>query len=136
MAPAELQLLGRESCYIIRFLALENDRYLVASREADRTQLHQEILAPREGPPPLGTAVTEPELLTALSALDIVPTRSDAEWAAKSAKSKDWLARLAAILSGVTPPSLLQLLVDDPVVVVRQLAIRRLRAVHVQGLKP
>jgi len=66
----------------------------------------------------------------------ILPAKPDAKWAAKAAKSKDWLARSAAILSSAAPPSLLQLLGDDPVGIVRKLAIRRLRAVDVQGLKP
>ena len=134
--PGDLQHLGRESFYIVRFAALANDRYPARSGEADRGKLQRDILSQSEGLPPLSRGISEPELLMALTALDMVPTRPDAKWAAKSAKSKDWLTRLAAILSGVAPPSLLQQLVDDPVDVVRQLAISRLRAIHAQGLKP
>jgi predicted DNA-binding WGR domain protein len=126
-SPAELQRLGRESFYIVRFVALANPRYPGQSRDADRAALHHEILNKDHPSPPSATAPSVPELLIALSSLDLLPPRPDAKWAARAAKSKDWLERIAVPLSGAGQPSLLQLLVDDPVELVRQLAISRLR---------
>ncbi len=133
----ELQRLGRESFLIVRFVALANPRYPGKASDADRVSLHQEMLNNVDAlSPPMATAGSEPEFRRALHALDLLPAKPDAKWAAKAAKSKDWLARFAVPLSGVPQTSLLQLLIDDPVEVVRQLAIKRLRAAHIQGLKP
>lgn len=136
-SPEELRRLGRESFLIVRFVALANPCYPERARDADRASLHQEVLNNADALPlPMATAGSEPELRRALHALNLLPAKPDAKWAAKAAKSKDWLARCAVPLSGVPQNSLLQLLVDDPVDVVKQLAIKRLRAVHGPGLKP
>lgn len=129
----ELQRLAHESFLIVRFVALANPRYPESAREADRAALHEEVLSGTDALPPTAAAASEPELRRALQALELLPEKPDAKWAAKAAKSKDWLARFAVPLSGVAQPSLLQLLIEDPVDVVRQLAIGRLREGEGEG---
>ena len=46
------------------------------------------------------------------------------------AKSRDWLKRAAVTFRDEVQPSLLRMLLDDEVKVVRQLALRRLKALE------
>ena len=56
-----------------------------------------------------------------------MPDPSDTKSAVEAAKSEDWLERAAATLCPATQPGLLQMLLDDEVDIVRQLAIHRLQ---------
>lgn len=126
-AAEDLRWAVRESFYIARFFALANPSYPSQHKETDTADLQELILCGRPAVRPPPEAASEENLRAALQALSLLPAKPDSKWATKAAKSKDWLERLAAVLSGLAPPSLLQLLVDDPEQTVRQLAIRCLR---------
>lgn len=80
------------------------------------------------------------DFLAPLTALGLIPDPSQAKSIAAAAKSKDWLVRAAAVFSQGIQPSLLRMLMDDDVEVVKQLAIHRLKEIEIEsssgGKKP
>jgi hypothetical protein len=69
------------------------------------------------------------EFRLAFDALGLMPPEGDKRAIAKAAKSKDWLERAAATYAPGIQPSLLKVLLEDPVEAVRQCAVARLRVV-------
>lgn len=70
--------------------------------------------------------------LGALTALDVLPETGDKKAIAAAAKSHDWLERAAVTFCDGVQPSLLRMLLDDEVEVVKQLAIHRLKMLPMQ----
>ena len=73
--------------------------------------------------------VSDSEFRLAFDALGLMPSEGDKRAIAKAAKSKDWLERAAATYAPGIQPSLLKVLLEDPVEAVRQCAVARLRVV-------
>jgi hypothetical protein len=73
--------------------------------------------------------VSDSEFRLAFDALGLMPPEGDKRAIAKAAKSKDWLERAAATYAPGIQPSLLKVLLEDPVEAVRQCAVARLRVV-------
>jgi hypothetical protein len=73
--------------------------------------------------------VSDSEFRLAFDALGLMPAGGDKRAIAKAAKSKDWLERAAATYAPGIQPSLLKVLLQDPVEAVRQCAVARLRVV-------
>ena len=73
--------------------------------------------------------VSDSEFRLAFDALGLMPAEGDKRAIAKAAKSKDWLERAAATYAPGIQPSLLKVLLEDPVEAVRQCAVARLRVV-------
>jgi len=71
--------------------------------------------------------VSDSEFRLAFDALGLMPAEGDKRAIAKAAKSKDWLERAAATYAAGIQPSLLKVLLEDPVEAVRQCAVARLR---------
>ena len=73
--------------------------------------------------------VSDSEFRLAFDALGLMPSEGDKRAIAKAVKSKDWLERAAATYAPGIQPSLLKVLLEDPVEAVRQCAVARLRVV-------
>jgi hypothetical protein len=73
--------------------------------------------------------VSDSEFRMAFDALGLMPAEGDKRAIAKAVKSKDWLERAAATYAAGIQPSLLKVLLEDPVEAVRQRAVARLRVV-------
>ena len=72
-------------------------------------------------------SVTDEEFRNAFRILEVMPEEGNKRAIARACKSKDWLARAAATYAEAINPSLLKMLLEDPVDVVRQCAVARLR---------
>jgi hypothetical protein len=120
---------------VLRLVCVCHPNYPEASRRADAEALValMETMS-AAGPEPLGD-VSDADFVLALSELNLYPEDADKKTVAKAAKSKDWLERAAATFSPSIQPSLLRMLLDDEVEVVKQLAMRRLKGLDAQASK-
>jgi hypothetical protein len=121
--------MGSTGYWITRLAAIENPSYPVARHDADLAFTLAAMASDMNGLLcSCDHATVQPiDLLVPLAALDFLPIPSDAKQIAKIAKSSDWVDRARVTLCEGIQPSLLRMLLDDEVEVVKQLAIRRLK---------
>lgn len=128
-SPTELTRLAETGLWAIRLQAIHHERFPADLREAALKVITKEIDdSISKTSARIRKAQFKPEdFVAALSALTLMPDTSNPKAMALAAKSKDWLERSAAALSPGMQPSLLRMLLDDPVETVRQLAAKPLR---------
>jgi hypothetical protein len=133
----ELQQLADSNFWIVRFTALENPQFPVERRDELLRSIFSEFSSDMcSKPRQIEDANLTPEdFHVPFMAVDLLPRLSDRKWAAKAAKSQDWLERAAVTISDSAPPSLLQMLLDDPVEIVKKLAISRLKMLESAPIK-
>lgn len=137
-SPEVLLKLSKSSFWIIKFSVLENKNYpknLHASDSA--TIFSQFILSMKTRPSNINDdGLNLEDLLPPFMALNLISNWTDSKWPAKAAKSKDWLARVASAIFPETQPSILSMLLDDEVEVIRQIAAKRLSDKALATIQP
>jgi len=127
--PDVLLALSSQGYWSVRLAALENPAMPPEAREKGFEELWSEVEASLR-PESAGVvphAITLEDIATALQAMDLMPERGDKKAVARAAKSLDGFSRLGAALSPDVQPSLLRMLLDDKLHVLRQIAAQRLR---------
>jgi hypothetical protein len=121
--------MGRSGYWLVRLTAIGNPSYPAARHDADLAAVLATIESAMTDPVPVPdhTVLQVADLLLPLAALNLLPASSNAKQIAAAAKSNDWIERVGATLCEGVQPSLLRMLLDDEVPLVRQLAIRRLK---------
>ena len=115
---------------VLRLIACCNPNYPDVDREEAIEALVNHIVEVADQPLDPLVDITSSEIVLALKALRVFPGETDKKAIAAAAKSRDWLERVASTLSPATQLSLLKMLVEDETLVVKQLAIDRIKSLE------
>lgn len=130
-APTEVLVkMAETGCWLVRRMAIDNPSFPTGRRDAALQSLAGEIdqFATSLPATPDATRLTPQDFVAGLTALGLIPRHGDAKAITVAAKSGDWLQRAAMTYCEKVQPNVLRRLMDDEVEIVRQLAIRRLKA--------
>ena len=133
MSPDKLRLLSTSGFWMIRLAVASNPALEEAERkhilDALWTEVEEALWGP-ERPLPTFDVLQEDGIRAALDRLDLLPPAQDKRAIAAAAKSPDTLRRIAAILSPGIQPSVLKMLLEDPVNSTKAFAAEKLRALE------
>ena len=130
-APEDLMRLAQSGFYLTRLEALSNPSFPADKRSAVLTETARDIDEWLGGEKVDASSDTfeELDILQALECLNLVPNVTDKKALTNASMSKDWLERVAVLLTKGIPQSVIRLLSGDENEVVRSLAEQRLSKV-------
>lgn len=129
--PGELLVaLGTQGYWRVRRAAIDNPSFPDELRQPALQAIADEMgsFPTLEQATPDASRLSAADWVIGLTALGLIPQPGDSAAMARAAKSKDWLQRAAVTHCEKVQPSLLRLLMDDEIAVVRRLAVERLQA--------
>jgi hypothetical protein len=129
--PDRLRSFAASGFWAVRFRVASNPSLPQDEALEMRTALWAEVGEALFGPAPprlSAEVLSEDDIRGALDRLDLLPSADDKKAIAAAAKSKDALERIAAVLSPGVQPSILKMLLEDPVESIKSMAAEKLRA--------
>jgi hypothetical protein len=134
-APEELMRLAQSGFYLTRLEALSNPTFPEDKRSAMAAVIARDIeeWMGREKVDASGDTFEEIDILQALECLNLVPNVTDKKALTNASMSKDWLERVAVLLTKGIPQSVIRLLSGDENESVRSLAEQRLSKVPAES---
>jgi hypothetical protein len=129
----KLRMLATSGVWLIRLAVASNLALPEPERRHIQADLWAEVEAALWGQKPMAPAfdvLQEDGIRLALDRLDLMPNPKDKRAIAAAAKSADMLSRVAAVLSPGIQPSVLKMLLEDPVESVKALATEKLHALE------
>ncbi len=131
--PEKLRMLAASGIWLIRWLVAFNQTLPEVERAHILEDLWSEVeeaLWGQKPPLPSFDVLQEDGIRSALDRLDLMPPAQDKRALAAAAKSPEMLRRVAAVLSPGIQPSILKMLLEDPVDSVKALAAEKLHALE------
>ena len=134
-APQELMRLAQSGFYLTRLEALSNPSFPADKRPAMLAETARDIDDWLGGEKVDASSDTfeELDILQALECLNLVPNVTDKKALTSASMSKDWLERVAVLLTKGIPQSVIRLLSGDENETVRNLAEQRLSKVPAES---